>query len=58
MRARSPDYDDDDDDDDAWHVFVTGHSLGGALATLFSYELAESVNARRRRCTTTMYNYG
>jgi hypothetical protein len=23
-----------------WDVFVTGHSLGGALATLFAYELA------------------
>jgi alpha-beta hydrolase superfamily lysophospholipase len=24
----------------SWHVYVTGHSLGGALATLCSYELA------------------
>jgi surfactin synthase thioesterase subunit len=23
-----------------WHVYVTGHSLGGALATLCAYELA------------------
>ena len=23
-----------------WEVFVTGHSLGGALATLCAYELA------------------
>lgn len=28
----------------AWQVSVTGHSLGGALATLCSYELAN------RRC--------
>ena len=45
-------------DPDGWHVFVTGHSLGGALATLFSAELAESVAAGVRACTVTMYNYG
>ena len=32
---------------DAWHVHVTGHSLGGALATLCCYELAN------RRCTSS-----
>jgi putative lipase involved disintegration of autophagic bodies len=26
--------------DGAWDVFITGHSLGGALATLCAYELA------------------
>ena len=45
-------------DPDGWHVFVTGHSLGGALATLFAAELAESVAAGARACTVTMYNYG
>ena len=45
-------------DPDGWHVFVTGHSLGGALATLFSAELAESVAAGARArapspCTIT-----
>lgn len=25
-----------------WRVYVTGHSLGGALATLCAYELATS----------------
>ena len=29
----------------SWQVYVTGHSLGGALATLCSYELAN------RRCS-------
>ena len=23
-----------------WHVYTTGHSMGGALATLCAYELA------------------
>jgi hypothetical protein len=41
-----------------WHVFITGHSLGGALATLFAAELGASVEAGRRDCTVTMYNYG
>lgn len=25
-----------------WHVYVTGHSLGGALATLLALELSSS----------------
>lgn len=25
-----------------WHIYVTGHSLGGALATLLALELASS----------------
>ena len=71
--ARARDDDDDDARDDsisgpdrgnsaAWHVFVTGHSLGGALATLFACELGRSARgpaaARRRDVTVTMYNFG
>ena len=30
----------DVDDDEAWHIYLTGHSMGGALATLTAYELS------------------
>ena len=33
-----------------WHIYVTGHSLGGALATLFSFELG-----RMRAGTSIIY---
>jgi esterase/lipase len=29
-----------------WHVYVTGHSLGGALATLLALELSSSQLAK------------
>ena len=29
-------------DKERWHIFVTGHSMGGAKATLCAYELAVS----------------
>jgi len=29
-----------------WHVYVTGHSLGGALATLLALELSSSQMAK------------
>lgn len=32
--------------EDKWHVYVTGHSLGGALATLLALELASSQLAK------------
>ena len=46
------------DQNEPWHVFVTGHSLGGALGTFFALHLAQSVDAGRRRCTVTHYNFG
>ncbi|VVB01295.1 unnamed protein product [Arabis nemorensis] len=44
--------------EDKWHVYVTGHSLGGALATLLAIELASSQLAKRGEITVTMYNFG
>ncbi|GJN02382.1 hypothetical protein PR202_ga19727 [Eleusine coracana subsp. coracana] len=46
------------DEEDAetirWHVYVTGHSLGGALATLLALELSSSQMAKAygKRCHT------
>jgi dipeptidyl aminopeptidase/acylaminoacyl peptidase len=31
---------DDQPGDDRWRIYVTGHSMGGAHATLCAYELA------------------
>ncbi|KAF5465816.1 hypothetical protein F2P56_015788 [Juglans regia] len=41
-----------------WHVYVTGHSLGGALATLLALELSSSQLAKCRAISVTMYNFG
>ncbi|PON94899.1 Fungal lipase-like [Trema orientale] len=41
-----------------WHVYVTGHSLGGALATLLALELSSSQLAKRGAVSLTMYNFG
>ncbi|KAL5542467.1 hypothetical protein UlMin_010177 [Ulmus minor] len=43
---------------DKWHVYVTGHSLGGALATLLALELSSSQLAKRGAISVTMYNFG
>ncbi|XP_006283081.2 uncharacterized protein LOC17878015 isoform X1 [Capsella rubella] len=44
--------------EDKWHVYVTGHSLGGALATLLALELASSQLVKRGAISVTMYNFG
>lgn len=41
-----------------WHVYVTGHSLGGALATLLALELSSSQLAMHGAVSVTMYNFG
>jgi len=44
--------------EEPWQVYATGHSLGGALATLTSSLLGRSVERGRRDIKLTMYNYG
>lgn len=41
-----------------WDVYVTGHSLGGALATLLALELSSSQLAKHGKISVTMYNFG
>ncbi|XP_042517120.1 uncharacterized protein LOC122091317 isoform X2 [Macadamia integrifolia] len=41
-----------------WHIYVTGHSLGGALATLLALELSSSQLAKCGAISVSMYNFG
>lgn len=34
----------EEDDDDKWDIYVTGHSLGGALATLCAFDIGNAIN--------------
>ncbi|KAK9918553.1 hypothetical protein WJX75_004940 [Coccomyxa subellipsoidea] len=41
-----------------WRVYLTGHSMGGALATLCAYELAAREYENVAEPAVTMYSYG
>ena len=41
-----------------WKVYTTGHSLGGALATLMAAALAERNRREMTNMTLSMYNFG
>ncbi|CAK8570559.1 unnamed protein product [Lathyrus sativus] len=41
-----------------WHIYMTGHSLGGALAILLALELSSNQLAKRGAISITMYNFG
>ncbi|CAK8570560.1 unnamed protein product [Lathyrus sativus] len=41
-----------------WHIYITGHSLGGALATLLALELSSNQLVKRGAISITMYNFG
>ncbi|GJP40573.1 hypothetical protein CLOM_g237 [Closterium sp. NIES-68] len=41
-----------------YQVMVTGHSLGGALSTLFTYDLAQSDLKKQYNFNLSLYNFG
>eukprot|EP00884_Botryococcus_braunii_P003299 jgi/Botrbrau1/12970/Bobra.154_2s0020.4 len=41
-----------------WTVYVTGHSLGGALATLSAFDFATRTPRGKKKPRVVMYNYG
>lgn len=45
-------------DGSGWKVYTTGHSLGGALATLMAAALADRNQAEKSGFALSMYNFG
>ena len=45
-------------DNGKWRVLITGHSLGGGLATLCAYELAARRHELNQRMRISIYTYG
>ncbi|CAI5986440.1 unnamed protein product [Closterium sp. NIES-64] len=41
-----------------YHIMVTGHSLGAALSTIFTYDLAQSDFKKQNGFTLSLYNFG
>ena len=46
------------DEKDPWTIYITGHSLGGALATLCAFDLSHRQWAHGAHHNIVMYNYG
>ncbi|KAK9813880.1 hypothetical protein WJX73_003222 [Symbiochloris irregularis] len=45
-------------DDEPWHIYCTGHSMGGSLATLAAYELSAIDYKTAPKPKITVYTFG
>ena len=48
--------DEKEEDDDQWDIYVTGHSLGGALATLCAFDIGRAINTPCQHTLSTHPN--